>query len=128
MRVVALVLLATALCAVGTSVAAADSEIAQKHEWSVLQTLEMKYRNRQNETGILVMPDVDGTHLTAIGLPRKNRPVGYVFLLANPTTTPRVKVLPKAAEYSLSSAEFRQIGQQTTVDSEVMTYLAAHMR
>jgi len=127
MRVVALSVLATALCGIGTSVAA-DSEIAQKHEWSVLQTLELKYRDQQNEKGVLVIPDVDGAHLTAIGLPRTDRPAGYVFLLANPTTTPRVKVLPQAVEYRLSAADIGQIGQQTSVDSEVMTYLAAHTR
>jgi hypothetical protein len=105
-----------------------DGELAQKEQWSLLQSLEMKHREDANASGVRILPRALKSSYTAIGLPRADQPQGYVWVIANPTGQPKVKVLGAQAPFRLSIYEFDSIRNRTIVDADVAKFLVENVK
>src|SRR5258707_12115545 len=67
-----------------------DGEIAQAPEWALLQSLELKYRHEGQTRGLIIEQHALETEYDALGLPMAGTEFGYVWLLANPRTKPKI--------------------------------------
>lgn len=65
------------------------NELAKKHEYSVLQALEYRLRDRH-----LSQRNALESDLTVVAFPRADANVGYVVLLTNAQVPPRDKAMP----------------------------------
>ena len=100
-----------------------DSELAQKPQWSLLQSLAVKYEDDANGNGIIVLPRALRTSHTAIGLPRADQPRGYVWVLADPRGEPMLKALPQDAPFRLKTYELHGIERRLPLDAEILSFL-----
>ena len=99
-----------------------SGELAQKREWSVLQGLEYEYRYKVNNS-IVVIRQAKGTEYDALGLPLADRNIGYAWILANPSSDPRVKLMPTDARVRLSQNDLKRIRNGLNIDRAVLSFL-----
>lgn len=99
-----------------------SGELAQKREWSLLQVLEYEYRYKVNDS-IVVIRQAEGTEYDALGLPLADRKIGYAWILANPSSNPRVKLMPTDAQVKLSQNDLKRIRNDVKIDRAVLSFL-----
>ncbi len=100
-----------------------DSELAQKPQWSLLQSLSVKYQDDANGNGVIVLPRALRSKHVAIGLPRADRPQGYVWVIADPYGTPKLKAVPEQTPFRLKTYELHRIEGRLALDAEILTFL-----
>lgn len=100
-----------------------DGELAQAGEWWVLQSLEFKYRGEANIRGVIVQHHPLETDYDALGFPLAESELGYAWLLANPSSKPKIKLMPSKAKFRLSRADLERVQHEVKMDSEVAAFL-----
>ena len=86
-----------------------DPELANKHEWSILQVVEAHYRDSQQPTPSIQF--LDGNAVIGFRTP----PAGqWVWVLANPQVTPRLKVMPSDVKLQISRKDFEDVRRSET--------------
>ncbi len=100
-----------------------DSELAQKPQWSLLQSLAVKYQDDINRNGVIVLPRALRTSHTAIGVPRADRPQGYVWVIADPYGNPKLKAVPDETPFRLKSYELHGLERLMPLDAEILAFL-----
>ncbi len=100
--------------------------LMQEHEMSVVQALEWQYRNKSNATMPLIQ-HVDRSDSIAVGLPIKGQNQGYVWVLANPTTEPKLKIFPEHVDFRLTESQLEFIVVTTPLDASVRSFLEQHV-
>lgn len=102
-----------------------DAETAQLKEWSVLRNVEESHRDSPQLKAALIVRRALDSGYTAIGFPARGRARGYVWVLANPSTDPRVKQIPQDLDFVVSQTTLAWIQTQTALDPRVTAYLKA---
>jgi hypothetical protein len=72
------------------------NERDNKPEYSILQAYEYDYREVKNEKPYLVFKNALKTDATVVAFPIKSKATGYVVLLAQTKSLPKVKAMPDA--------------------------------
>jgi hypothetical protein len=101
----------------------ADGEIAQKREWSVLQGLAVEYQMKPKDSNLLLVRNALQTEYVAVGLPLRDQATGYAWLLANPSSNPRVKLMPGNVKFKLSRRDLERLRTETALDGAVAAFL-----
>lgn len=105
----------------------AGGELNTKSEYSVLQSFEFDYRQRTHALPYVIGKNALSSGYDVIGLPRTDGERGYVWLIANPSGAPAIKQMPSGVDFSISSDTLAVIEKSAQLDSEVRSYLAAHI-
>lgn len=100
-----------------------DSEMAQRPQWSTLQLLAVKYQDDANGNGVIILPRAMRTSHTAIGLPRADRPQGYVWVIADPRGHPQIKAFPDQTPFRLKTYELHNIERRLSPSAELRAFL-----
>jgi hypothetical protein len=103
----------------------ADAGTAQLSEWRVLRDAEASHRDAAHDAPALIVQGALESGYTAVGFPARGRDKGYVWVIANPSTDPRVKQLPADQDFEVSRATLDWLRMQTALDPRVAAYLGA---
>ncbi len=105
----------------------AGKELEAKSEYSVLQGLEYDYRQREQDKPYVVEKNAFSSGYDLIGVPKGGSKQGYVWLIANPSSAPAIKQMPKEADFSINKDDFAAIEKSALLTPAVRSYLAAHV-
>jgi hypothetical protein len=106
---------------------AMNDELANKPEYSVLQAYEYQYRDVKNDKPYLVFENALKTDATVVAFPIKNKTTGYVVMLAETKTVPKVKAMPDV-DFVVSQRAFIDVRSVTPLSKEVEQFIAQHIR
>ncbi len=105
----------------------AKNELDNKPEYSVLQAVGYEYRDVKNDKPYLVFKNALKTDATVVAFPIKNKTTGYVVMLAETKTVPKVKAMPDA-DFVVTKDALEQVRAATPLSKEVEQFIAAHVR
>ena|SRR6266581_3990426 len=105
----------------------AKNELDNKPEYSVLQAFGYEYRDVKNDKPYLVFKNALKTDATVVAFPIKNKTTGYVVMLAETKTVPKVKAMPDA-DFVVTKDALEQVRAATPLSKEVEQFIAAHVR
>jgi hypothetical protein len=100
-----------------------SDEIQSKREWSILQSLELKYRDRPLQDGVFV-DQIDEFTAAAI---RSDDGKTRVWVLLNPKHEPLIKHLPNMA-FTLTPDELHQLESSYEIKPIVREYLSTQSK
>lgn len=100
------------------------NELANKHEYSVLQTMEFRHRELPRDRDYRIYRNALDSDLTVIAFPRAKSKTGYVWLLANSKTPPRDKSLPGNEGFIVTPETLAALRAEVDLSPEVDRYIA----
>lgn len=98
-------------------------EAARAHEWSVLQGIEFAHRGEQSSAGVVIIHKALGSELDVIGIARARPEDGYLWIIANPVSSPPVKVLPQVSDGIVTPTDLQTIKTLPSLRAEVLHYV-----
>ncbi len=105
----------------------AKNELDNKPEYSVLQAYGYQYRDVKNDKPYLVFKNALKTDTTVVAFPIKSKATGYVVLLAQTKSLPKVKAIPDA-DFVVTKDALEQVRAATPLSKEVEQFITAHVR
>ena len=105
----------------------AKNELDNKPEDSVLQAYGYQYRDVKNDKPYLVFKNALKTDATVVAFPIKNKTTGYVVMLAQAKSSPKVKAMPDA-DFVVTKDALEQVRAATPLSKEVEQFITAHVR
>jgi hypothetical protein len=105
----------------------AKNELDNKPEYSVLQAFGYEYMDVKNDKPYLVFKNALKTDATVVAFPIKNKTTGYVVMLAQAKSSPKVKVMPDA-DFVVTKDALEQVRAATPLSKEVEQFITAHVR
>jgi hypothetical protein len=105
----------------------AANELANKSGYSILQAYAYDYRQVKNDKPYLVFKNALKSDATVVAFPIKNKPTGYVVILADTKNAPKVKVIPDV-DFVVTQNAFTEVRTATPLSKEVETFIAQHVR
>jgi hypothetical protein len=105
----------------------AKNELDNKPEYSILQAFEYQYREVKNDKSYLVFKNALKSDATVVAFPIKSKATGYVVLLAQTKSLPKVKAMPDA-DFVVTKDALEQVRAATPLSKEVEQFITAHVR
>jgi hypothetical protein len=105
----------------------AKNELDNKPEYSILEAYEYDYREVKNDKPYLVIKNALKTDATVVAFPIKNKPTGYVVMLAQAKNSPKVKVMPDA-DFVVTSPALKEVRAATPLSKEVEQFISSHLQ
>ncbi len=105
----------------------AKNELDNKPEYSILQAYAYDYRAVKNDKPYLVFKNALKTDATVVAFPIKNKPTGYVIMLAEAKTAPKVKAMPDV-DFVVTRSAFTEVRSASPLSKEVEQFVAQHVR
>ena len=106
----------------------AANELANKPDYSILQAYAYDYREVKNDKPYFVFKNALKTDATIVAFPIKNKPTGYVVILADTKNAPKVKIIPNNVDFVVTQNAFTEVRTETPLSKEVETFIAQHVR
>ena len=106
---------------------AADPELANKPEWNALQYLESKHRDGPSEPNVILIKNLEDTGYDAAGIFDAKTSKRF-WILTNSKISPKIKLMPKPTEITLSDDQVKMILEGVTVNDEVKSFLTIKRR
>jgi hypothetical protein len=103
------------------------NEFTNKSEYSILQSYEYEYRDVKNDKPYMVFKNALKTDLTVVAFPIKDKPKGYVVILARAEGSPKVKYMPDV-DFVVTQNTLTEIQAAITLSKEVEQFIMAHIR
>jgi hypothetical protein len=103
------------------------NELANKPEWSVLQSYEARMRSARHDKPLLRFENALGSGLTVLAFPRQHAETGYVVMLENSTVAPKDKVMP-AEDFVVSAQVLDAVRSNADLTPEAERKIAAMAR
>lgn len=104
-----------------------ENDFTNKSEYSILQSYEYEYREVKNDKPYMVFKNALKTNATIVAFPIKNKPKGYVVILAQAKSSPKVKFMPDT-DFIVSQKIIEEVKAETPLSKEVEKFIAAHVR
>ncbi len=104
----------------------AKYELLNKHDYSVIQVLGYKYRNKTNNIPYLILLDQEDSNDNAVAFPIKGKTQGYVVILANTDFPPLIKYLPEK-DFVVTQEAYQAVKSQLSLSKEVDQFIMNHM-
>jgi len=95
-----------------------ENELISKGEWSILQSVEYRYRDSPSSNHLLLI-EQSGKHLAGVLSTQGNQ---RLWILLDPDHKPFVKQLPQG-DYHINSTEFERITAFGKIHSDVQSAL-----
>jgi len=99
-----------------------NNELANKTDYSLLQSYEYKYREVANDQDFIISQKTREKDATVIGFPRKDKAQGYVMVIANSRYDPKVKYMPEV-DFTVTKATIEDVKSQINLSKEVESFL-----
>lgn len=103
-----------------------NREITNKSDYSILQSYEYDYRGANNDKPYMVFDHALGTNRTVVAFPIKNKHVGYVIIIANPTVSSTVKYMPEA-DFVVTQDVFQTVKSQVSFSEGTEKFISMHI-
>jgi len=103
------------------------NEFANKTEYSILQSYEYEYREVKNDKPYMIFKNALKTDFTVVAFPIRDKPKGYVVLLAQTEGSPKVKFSPDV-DFVVTQSTFAEVKATTPLSKEVEQFIATHLR
>jgi hypothetical protein len=100
-----------------------ENELLSKHDWSVLQSVEYRYRESPSGEHLLLVEQW-GKHFAGVLSTQGSQ---RIWILLDPDHRPFVKQLPKG-DYHINSTEFERISAFSKLHPEVQSALKQSAR
>ena len=101
----------------------ADPELANKQEWSILQSLEAKNRNNVAASDLMIETNYNATGYDAFGI-LNNKTHQRVWFLGNARNIPLIKILPTIENIHISPEQLDKIKKQTKLNQETLQFIS----
>lgn len=111
----------------GCDKVAPNNDLVNKSEYSVLQHYEYELRNTQHDKTYMAFNNALGTKLTVLAFPIKNKPTGYVVILANSKSTPTVKTMTES-EFLVTKEAYIALKKELNLSNEVDNFIAERVQ
>lgn len=98
------------------------NELANKHEYSVLQAIAFDLRNKAHDRSYILYRNALDSDLTVIAFPKAQATKGYVALLANAEVPPRDKSVPDE-DFIVTAATLAAVRAKVDLSPELDRYL-----
>lgn len=111
----------------GCDIEGMRNESANKSEYSVLQYYEYEYRETQHDKPYMVFKRALNSDFTVVAFPLKDKPTGYVAILAHADGIPKVKVTTEA-DFVVTKDAYAAVKAEALLSKEVDQFVAARVR
>lgn len=120
-------LLVTLLLFGGCGLSSVNNEAVNKSEYSVLQYYEYEYREAKHDKPYMVFKRALNTELTVLAFPIKEKPVGYVVMLARAEGVPKIKIMTEV-DFTVTKEAYAAVKAETALSKEVDQFIGARVR
>jgi hypothetical protein len=104
-----------------------NNELANKPDYSVLQHYDYVYSKANHDKPYMIFTRALNTDTTVVAFPIKNKPVGYVFIIAKSKYSPFVKYMPEV-DFDVTQDAYLAVKDQTSLSGEVEQFILMHKR
>ena len=111
----------------GCDLSSMNNEAVNKSEYSVLQYYGYEYREAKHDKPYMVFQRALNTELTVLAFPIKDKPVGYVVMLARADGVPKIKAMPEV-DFEVTRDAYAAVKTETALSKEVDQFIAARIR
>lgn len=111
----------------GCDFSAMNNEAVNKSEYSVLEYYAYEYREAKHDKPYMVFQRALNTELTVLAFPIKDKPVGYVVILASAEGVPKVKAMTEV-DFEVTKDAYAAVKAETVLSTEVDQFIAARVR
>jgi hypothetical protein len=112
---------------IGCDVGAIKTDAIDKTEWSILQSFELKYRERAHAESHLIFKNALDSGYTVIAFPIKDRRQGYAVMLTNSDGSAKVKIVPNV-EIVVAVDAYDSVKRETKLSTEIDTFILARVK
>lgn len=98
------------------------NELANKHEYSLLQAMASRLQDRQHDRRYLLFSNALESDLTVVAFPRADTSVGWVVLLTNAEVSPHDKAVPDVS-FVVTPEVIDDVRAHTPLSPEVERYI-----
>ena len=105
------------------------NEAANKSDagYTILQSYEYDYREAKQDKPYMVFEHALNSNFTVVAFPIKDKPKGYVAILAQAEGVPKVKVSTEA-NFVVTKETYAAVKAEASLSKEVDEFIAAHVR
>lgn len=103
--------------------AAGCNELANKSEYSLLQAMSFRLRDRPHDRSFLIFREALDTDFTVVAFPLSKSETGYVALLANAEIPPLDKSVPNG-DFIITPRTSVAVKERVKLSPSVETYMA----
>ena len=107
----------------GCDLSSMNNDAVNKSEYSVLQHYEYEYREAKHDKPYMVFQRALNTELTVLAFPIKDKPVGYVVMLARAEGVPKVKAMAEV-DFEVTKDAYAAVKAETVLSKEVDQFVA----
>lgn len=111
----------------GCDLQSMNIEAINKAEYSVLQHYELEYRGVNHIKPYMIFRHALDTNLTVLAFPVKNRPTGYVVILAQAEGMPKVKAMTDV-DFEVTKDVYASVKMEVALSTEVDQFIAARVK
>lgn len=111
----------------GCDLQSMNIEAINKAEYSVLQYYELEYREVNHIKPYIIFRRALDTDLTVLAFPVKNRPTGYVVILAQAEGMPKVKAMTDV-DFEVTKDVYASVKMEVALSTEVDQFIAARVK
>ena len=111
----------------GRGLSSLNNEEVNKSEYSVLQYYEYEYREAKHDNPYMIFKRALNTELTVLAFPIKEKPVGYVVMLARAEGVPKIKIMTEV-DFTVTKNAYAAVKAETALSKEVDEFLVARVR
>jgi hypothetical protein len=111
----------------GCDLSLMNNEAVNKSEYSVLQYYAYEYREAKHDKPYMIFKHALKTELTVLAFPIKDKPVGYVVILARAEGVPKVKVITEV-DFEVTKDAYAAVKAETVLSKEVDQFIAVRVR
>lgn len=101
---------------------ASDPELANKQEWSILETLEAKNRKTTSNTNVIIETNYMGSGYDAFGIldPKLNR---WIWIMGNAKNVPMIKILPEIQNLIITTDQLDELSKNVKMNLETRQFV-----
>ena len=110
----------------GCDADSANGELSDKSEYSVLQRYEYEYREVKQDLPFMIFKHALKTNLTVLAFPVRDKPVGYVVIIARSNGVSKVKAMD-GVEFKVSKLAYAAVKSEADISPEVDNFIKARI-
>lgn len=111
----------------GCDFSSMNNDAANKSEYSVLQYYAYEYQDAKQDKPYMVFQRALNTELTVLAFPIKDKPVGYVVMLARAEGVPKVKSMTEV-DFKVTKDAYAAVKAEASMSKEVDQFIASRVR
>ena len=111
----------------GCDFKAMNNDAANKTEYSVLEYYAYEYHETKHDKPYMVFQRALNTEFTVLAFPIKDKPVGYVVMLARAEGVPKIKVMTEAG-FVVTREAYAAVKTEAALSQEFDQFISARVQ